>query len=289
MEKPDINYTKEAFWQSWNLGFLAAGVGAMVGAFNFLPDALSFIGTAAMMGTVGLELLYLGWFPKDERFRKAIRVKKQAELAEKANTPQERLKALSPSGQKRYVYLNNIRTGIAQNYAKLSVASQPLLEGHLQKLDGLLDSYLNMLGAAERTALLRSNVTEQEITQNIAEIQLDMADDSERVKTVKAKRLVVLEKRLQEMKRMKENEQILVAQMDTIEDVVKYIHEQSFSVKDPEGISFQLDTLLHDVEETQKSVTEIEDIFRHSNSDLMVDVDSYGDFTTTTDQQRVRE
>lgn len=289
MEKPDINYTKEAFWQSWNLGFLAAGVGAMVGAFNFLPDALSFIGTAAMMGTVGLELLYLGWFPKDERFRKAIRVKKQAELAEKANTPQERLKALSPSGQKRYVYLNNIRTGIAQNYAKLSVASQPLLEGHLQKLDGLLDSYLNMLGAAERTALLRSNVTEQEITQNIAEIQLDMADDSERVKTVKAKRLVVLEKRLQEMKRMKENEQILVAQMDTIEDVVKYIHEQSFSVKDPEGISFQLDTLLHDVEETQKSVTEIEDIFRHSNSDLMADVDSYGDFTTTTDQQRIRE
>ena len=287
---PDINYTKEAFWQSWNLTFLTAGFGAMVGAFSLLPDSMSFIGSAAMMGTIGLELLYLGWFPKNERFRKAIRVKRKAEIIEKSNTPQERLKALSPSGQKRYIYLNNIRNGISQNYGKLSSAAQPLLEGHLQKLDGLLDSYLNMLGAAERTALLRNNVTEQEIIENIAEIQQDMADDSERVRAVKSKRLIILKKRLEEMKRMRENEQILVAQMDTIEDVVKYIHEQSFTVKDPEGISFQLDTLLNDVEETQKSVSEIEDIFRHSNSDLLSDVDSYGDFEQfNTPNQKVRQ
>jgi len=53
---------------------------------------------------------------------------------------------------------------------------------------------------------------------------------------------------------------------------VKYIHEQSWTLQNPEEISFQLDTLLEEVEETQASVEEIEEVFS-SPRELLSDVD----------------
>jgi hypothetical protein len=54
---------------------------------------------------------------------------------------------------------------------------------------------------------------------------------------------------------------IIEAQLDTIDDVIQYIHEQSLTLRNPEEITFQLDTLLSEVEETESTVAQIEDIF----------------------------
>lgn len=60
---------------------------------------------------------------------------------------------------------------------------------------------------------------------------------------------------------MRENLEIIEAQLDTIDDVIRYIHEQSLTLRNPEEITFQLDTLLSEVEETEAAVAEIEDVF----------------------------
>ena len=62
--------------------------------------------------------------------------------------------------------------------------------------------------------------------------------------------------------------------MATIQDVIKYIHEQSLTLRDPEAITFQLDTLLNEVEETETSIGEIEEVFADP-VDLLGDMDSY--------------
>ena len=66
------------------------------------------------------------------------------------------------------------------------------------------------------------------------------------------------------------------AQLETVEDVTKYILEQSLTLRNPEEITFQLDTLLSEVEETQASVIEMEEVFA-SPADLLSELDTFED------------
>ena len=109
---------------------------------------------------------------------------------------------------------------------------------------------------------------------SIGELREDMIDDSPRVKAIKARRLKILEQRLIRFKKSHENLEIIEAQLETIEDVIKYIHEQSLTLRNPEEITYQLDLLLSEVEETESSIGEIEDVFA-SAADLLSGIDTY--------------
>lgn len=267
MSDADINYTKEAFLNNWNLVFLAvAAVAAVVLAgITNLPIWLPLLFLSAG------ELLYLGTVPRNQRFRRLVRSEKIAERR-KPPSQKEIFQILSRRSQRRYARLRKLKDEIRQNYQSLSYASQGLLDSHLRKIDDLLDSYLNLLHQRERYRNYMDSATEAEITQSIASLKEDMADDSERVRAVKKRRLHVLEQRLARFKKGHENLEIIGAQLGTIEDVVKYIHEQSWTLQNPEEITFQLDTLLEEVEETQASVQEIEDVFS-SPRDLLGEMD----------------
>jgi hypothetical protein len=288
--QPDLNYTKEAFLMPWNLTFLIAAM-VMILAMNFLvpmsPASSEFVTNLMLLGTFGSELMYLGMMPKDKRFQRAIRSRYNAEMSKQANTEKERFQQLNRQSQQQYLQLRNVEKSIEANYKKLSSASQGLLESHIKKIDGLLDSYLNMLFQKERYNYLRQNDRETQIAQAIHELRVDMEDDAPKVRAIKERRLKILEKRLDELKRFKENQEILDAQMATIEDVIRYIHEQSLTMKDPEGITFQLDTLLSEVEETQSSVSELEDVFSQTGN-LLSDMDSYDMGSSITGNEGTR-
>lgn len=259
----------------WNLTFLIAAMAMVFGTMMVMPgEAGEFLRNMILLSTFGAELMYLGMMPKDKRFQRAVRARVNAELSKQANTPQERLKQLSRPSVERYVRLKKYRDDIAANYKKLSSASQALLDSHIRKMDGLMDSYLTMLYSKEKYRNLQFDNRELQIVKAIEELQRDMEDDAPKVRAIKERRLRVLEKNLEERKRFKENQEILDAQMATIEDVIRYIHEQSLTMKDPEGITFQLDTLLSEVEETQASVSELEEVFTQSGS-LLDGMDSY--------------
>ncbi len=267
MSNEAINYTKEAFLNNWNLVFLAvaAVLSVVVAGVTGLPIWLPLLFVSAS------ELLYLGIVPRNQRFRRLVRSQK-IEERRKPPSQKEIFQLLSRRSQRRYARLRKLKDEIRQNYQSLSYASQGLLDSHLRKIDDLLESYLNLLNQRERYRNYIDNATEEDIQQSIEALQDDMADDSERVRAVKKRRLHVLEQRLARFKKGHENLEIIGAQLGTIEDVVKYIHEQSWTLQNPEEISFQLDTLLEEVEETQASVEEIEEVFS-SPRELLSDVD----------------
>ena len=255
----DVNYTKEAFLTPWNLAFLlvmavlAAGAGLSGLGPAWLPELFLLFGA-------GAELLYLGVVPRHPRFRRLVRSQKQAER--RAPPAQSDLyRRLHRRSQRRYYKLRELRSEIEANYRQLSYASQGLLDNHLKKIDGLLHSYLELLYQRERYRDLADRSTEAEIRSSIRDLKDDMADDAERVRSVKQRRLNVLEKRLARFQKAHENLEILGAQLGTIEDVVKYIHEQSWTLQNPDEVTMQLDALLEEVEETQRSIHEIEDVF----------------------------
>ncbi len=280
MPNESINYTKEAFLSPWNLVFL---IMAMVTAFVLTgTGAANFV----LLFAAALELLYLGMMPRQEGFRRVVRSRKMAERA-KPPTEKEVFRQLSKSSQKRYIRFRNIEKAVRENYERMSYASQGLLESHLGKIDALLDSYLTLLQQKERYERFAQQATQDEVVTAMARLRLEMADDPPKVQTIKQKRLDILEKRLTKFKKAHENLAVIEAQLETIEDVTKYIHEQSLTMRNPEEISFQLDTLISEVEETQASIEEIEEIFAPP-TDLLDDLDTFEDPTTTGTASRDR-
>ena len=255
----DINYTKEALFNTWNLVFLiaVAAAAAALGVIEFLP---AWLPQLILLVGGGAELTYLGVMPRIERFQRYVRAEKRAERHQ-APSQREIFSQLRNQSQRRYAKLRKLKDQIQINYQKLSYASQGILSSHVDKIDGLLDSYLDLLHQRERYRDFMDSATENRILESIESLKKDMADDPDRVQAVKQRRLKVLERRLARFRKAHENLEIIGAQLSTIEDVVRYIHEQSWTLQNPEEVTTQLDTLLQEVEETQSSIREIEDVF----------------------------
>ena len=255
MAVSEPNYTKEAFLTPFNLVFLIV---AMLSAF-LLAD-IAAVPETLLLFAAALELLYLGTFPKNERFRRAVRSR---EIAERQKPPSEKevIQTLHKGSQKRYVRFRNLEKQIAANYDKLPYTSQGMLEAHRKKLDGLLDSYLNLLQLRERYERFTERTAEAEIARAMSELRDEIASDPPKVAAIKRKRYGILEKRLDKFKRAKENLLVIEAQLETIEDVTKYVYEQSLTMRNPDEVTFQLDTLVQEVEETQATVEELEGVF----------------------------
>src|SRR5690606_7051029 len=143
-------------------------------------------------------------------------------------------------------------------FSKLSYASQGMLDAHLNKIDGLLDSYLNLLQLKDKYRKFTARTAEEEIVRAIAQLRSEMQQDPPRVRRIKERRLQILDKRLVKFKKANENLDIIEAQLATIEDVTRYVYEQSLTMQNPEEVSFELDTLVAEVEETQASVEALE-------------------------------
>ncbi len=277
MNEANINYTKEAFLHPWNLAFL---IMAMLTAFTvslfsgaggppFFEMTLFFAAAA--------ELLYLGTMPKQDRFRRAIKAQRAAEHA-KPPTQKEIFQKLSKESQRRYARLRKLEKDIRSNYQKLSYASQGMLGSDLDKINGLLESYLSMLYQRERYTTSTRRTREGDVLRAIDDLRKDMADDTPRVRSIKERRMRILEQRLDRFKKGRENLEIIDAQLETIEDVTMYIHEQSLTLNNPEEITFQLDMLLSEVEATEAAVREIEEVFSPT-TDLLSDMDNFKDET----------
>lgn len=270
----DINYNREAFLHPWNLTFL---IMAMAVAFGVSMTGASWPFDLVLMLTTGLELVYLGTMPRNERFRRAVRSRKAVEHA-KPPSQKELFQNLAKGNQRRYARLRKIEADIRVNYRKLSYASQGMLDSHLSKINGLLNSYLTLLYQKERYEFSGTSSTETEVQRTIQALQKDMQDDTPRVRAIKQRRLKILEQRLERSQKGGENLEIIEAQLETIEDVIKYIEEQSLTLRNPDEISFQLDTLLSEVEETQASVVELEEVFANP-TDLLNEMDTFEDPT----------
>ena len=281
----DINYTKEAFLNPWNLVFLTV-MAVVAAGTNLTGLAPAWLFELILILAAGSELLYLGIVPRQNRFQRYVRSKKQAEL-HKPPAQSEIYRRLHRRSQRRYYKLRELKEEIRANYRQLSYASQGLLNNHLKKIDGLLRSYLELLHQRERYRDLAERTTEESIRSTIGELKDDMADDSERVRSVKQRRLNVLEKRLARFRKAQENLEIIGAQLGTIEDVVKYIHEQSWTLQNPDEVTMQLDALLEEVEETQRSIHEIEDVFTAPSDYLDDDLEELDEELEAATQEKL--
>ena len=252
-EELNINYTREAFMSPINLGVLLI---ATLSAF--MLSGFGEVSSVMLTTVFGIELLYLGIIPKLPHFRKKVELKKIKEH-HATNSEKNLFHSLDSVGQKRFLVLKHLAKLVQENFEKLPYSSQGLLNNIEKKINELLGNYLTLLDLIKRYEIylntsLETNLKEEVIRQ-IEEIK---ATESEKLKRTKARRVAIMQKRLQKFKIAKEKYLVCETHLETIEDAVRYIYEQSMTMSNPEEIGFQLDNLLTEVDETSQLIEDLD-------------------------------
>ncbi|MDZ7772082.1 MAG: hypothetical protein U5K31_04980 [Balneolaceae bacterium] len=265
-EQDSINYAREAFLHPLNLGgLLVATVSAFV-----LSD-MGLISNLVLTMTFGVELMYLGIVPRLPRFRKNIKLKKLRDR-NAAHDDKNTFQELDQKSKKRFLVLKHLAKLIRENFDKLPYSSQGLLDNIRNKIEELTSNYLTLLDLHKRYQLYMNTSVEESLKREVeAEEQNVEKLHSERLKKTKKRRIAILKKRLKKFEIAKEKYLICETHLETIEDAIRYIYEQSMTMSNPEEIGFQLDNLLEEVEETSQLIDDLDrDILPvHSELDEM--------------------
>jgi hypothetical protein len=226
----------------------------------------------------GFELIYLSLVPRSSRFRRLVR---SWQYAQQKRRREMKLSAMfeemPPELRTRYAALDTMCQAIRANYSRLSSTSQMFLEQMEQKLQGLLEAYLRLLYAYSQHSQYLESVDPEAIGRETAQLQRTLSSDPPPVQEINRRRVEILSKRLERFDKVRENQKVIHAQSLAIEDILKLIRDQSVTMRDPQQVSDQLESLVHDVEQTEETVKQVEAVFETTT---LADADSLAPLPT---------
>jgi hypothetical protein len=277
-QQNDINYVKEAFHLQYNwIALAGAGAFALISA-SFLPVILA----------AGVELMYLAIVPQNWRFQRLVRSWKFSEQQKlQQQKLGEMLRTLPSEMQSRYVHSAQVCGSIRANFAQLSTTSQIFLQQIDNRLQGLLTGYARLLLAAAQQQQYMKSTDQNDIKREVAALQKTLSADPPKVQEINKKRIEILTKRQEKFDKICENRKVVDAQCAAVEDVLMLVRDQSVSMRDPQQVSDRLEDLVHDVEQTEQTVQQVEAIF----SDMTPDLDglmSLDDSGSSSGPNRIR-
>ncbi len=251
--RAEPNYFKAAFFWQYNLiGMMGAAAFAMMSGSE-LPLVLG----------VGAELMYMATIPNWPRFQRLVRSWHFREQQKVHENQMRQLRDRLPfEARERYHQLELIAADIRKNIDRLSPTSQAMLEQLEKQLQGLLTSYIRLNSALAQHREYLQTTDPGSIRKELEQLQRTMSKLPEKVQEINRKRVDILQKRLDKNTRISENQQVIFAQTRAIEDVLHLIRDQSISMSDPQQVSERLEVLVKDVEGTEETIREMEQVFQ---------------------------
>ncbi len=242
---------KQAFLHPLNLA--ALGGAALLALVAFTPVPL--------LVAAGLELVVLGVVPSLPGFKRRTRRRREEErrLAEQASL-EKTLDELSPSQRDCYFTLRDLRDRTLENYRRLP-GGAPLAEASAGRLDGLLVSFVRLLGALDDHRRYLSTTDRKSLERELAELRVEVAGGAagtQALHEVKRRRIEILEKRVERFGRAAEGRELVSHQLASIEDFLRLLHEQSITLRDPEVVNAQLEHLSSEIQATDEAMRETE-------------------------------
>jgi len=259
-DKPgDINFVKEAFKLQYNWIALAGAVAFALASGSLLPLILA----------AGVELMYLAVVPHNVRFQRLVRSWKFSEQQKQIRQRlSDMLRSLPAEMQSRYIHSAQVCNCIHANFAQFSSTSQIFLQQIDTRLQGLLNGYARLLLAAAQQQQYMKSTDANDIKHEIAALQKTLNSDPPKVQEINKKRIEILTKRQEKFGKICENRKVVDAQCAAVEDVLMLVRDQSVTMRDPQQVSDRLENLVHDVEQTEQTVQQVEAIFNDMCPDL---------------------
>ena len=217
------NYLAQAFKSQYNLIGLATALGFAVVSGTWLP----------LLVAAGVEMIALPLVSGNSRFQRLVKARESEEkIQQKEQRAQleasEMLRFLADVERVRYRQLEHQAQEIRNNYAGLDATSRMLVDELEGKLGFLLSFYLRMRHSMSRYERYFSTTDPERMQERISMLDHEIANGSPRVKEVKTRTRLVLEKRMERYRKALENKQLIDAQTETVQEVLQLLRDQSY-------------------------------------------------------------
>jgi len=246
--KKPPNYYQEALGEPANLFTLAGIIGLSAITWSWVPLLLGAGAEALYMLFVPDSGTYRRW--TDIRYAKASRQQWEAEK-------RDLVTRLWPDLAARYSRLQKLRESITSTCRESGEETYSLMSEDLNKLDFLLDSFLDFATTYMRYRKYMENVNERTIQMDIDRLQKRLKSPPDQATgRLLQQNLDILQKRMERLGTIRTGITNVQAQMDLIESTFNLLNDQMITIKSPEHLTVNLDDLISGVETTQKVVQE---------------------------------
>jgi hypothetical protein len=213
---------------------------------------------------LGSELVLLPILDSGPLRRLVNRRKREAAKAQAAAARSRLIGDLTPEHAKKYVVLEDLCGQIEPNYGGLTGISQVYLSEQRAKLDMILAGALHRLHALQRYQRMPARRRAEDIQREIAaiEAEINQAGVSERTAAALQKNLELKRKLLASVSQVGDTVRMLQTEIDSIQSLLEVLHQNSMSLRDPQAISEELDSIVQQSEDSERIVREMEALLR---------------------------
>ena len=247
-----FSYLKEAFLSQINLVVVAGfGLFSLV-SWNWLP---------LIVGSIG-EALYLAVVPNLPWYHRRLAAKAERQKLEASQEATKKiLDTLPHEDREHFKRLVSVSDEIKRNYQSLHPATKSFLDSIAQQHERLLSRFLTMKQAQHQSEQYLASTRLEELQEKLARINTELAEQDSRIQEVQQKQKTILEKRLEKRAKVEDNNKVLGTQLETIEQFLFLMKDQSLSMRDPGEVAGKIESMLADVESTESTVRELEGFF----------------------------
>jgi signal transduction histidine kinase len=165
---------------------------------------------------------------------------------------------------RRYQALENLCRMIEANYQSLTGISQAYLSEQRGKLDHILEGCVSRMLALQRYEQMPYMREPDELRMDIAALEHEVTDPdlTERAKAALVKNLELKRRLLESYSEVGGTMRALETELDSMASLLEVLHQNSISLRDPQAIAEELDTIVEQSEHSEKVVREMEALLR---------------------------
>jgi hypothetical protein len=214
---------------------------------------------------LGSELVLLPILDSGPLRRLVARRRRAAARAQSAERRQELIASFDAAHAKRYASLEELCGMIEANYQGLTGTSQAYLSEQRGKLDNILEGCLHRLMALQRYERMPLSRDPDDLDEEISTLERELAnEENERAKAALQKNLELKRKLLESYSEVGGTMKALATEIDTMASLLEVLHQNSISLRDPQAISEELDTIVRQSEDSERVVREMEALLRNA-------------------------
>ena len=224
---------------------------------------------------LGSELVLLPILDSGPLRRKVARRRREIARARQSQRRAAAIASFEPQFAKRYASMEQLCRAIEGNYQGLSGISQAYLSEQRGKLDNILDGCLNRMLALQRYDKMPITRNPSEIKREIADLEKELAggDLNDRARTALQKNLELKQRLLKSYSEAGGNMKALETELDSMQSLLEVLHQNSLSLRDPQAISDELDTIVRQSDASDRAVRELEAMLRAGGGEWAPDLE----------------
>ncbi|HQU81880.1 MAG TPA: hypothetical protein PKY59_02070 [Pyrinomonadaceae bacterium] len=257
MAKSEPNYVKEVFSSQWNLGF--------IGIMFLLMVTVNFIGFGALLLGGQVVAFLLAQMPIVQHY---IRLK--AQIDDKENIKlreQELVTNLPPEYQNDFESVKYLCEEIENRWKTQGNSGNFLMSDLINKLGTFRFEYARML-QAHHLSSSRNVVNLTQKLQNELKLNEEALgkEKSPKVREVLAQNVRIIKQRLQRTMQLSDLLRLLAARLSVVKNSLNLLHDEVYTVADPENMSSQVDNLLLTLNIDEELKATYEDVLGDSSA-----------------------